>query len=66
MKFSRDDLVDQTQRDQAHFEAMRINVKNALIREVKKVWPRANEIWPQKYQYEGDTISADSPSPSPD
>lgn len=51
-KIKRDDLRDQFQKDTDFFNDMPNNVKNALISELKKFWPKANQIWPTKFSYE--------------
>jgi hypothetical protein len=49
VSFTRADLRDQLERDEAYFGGMRANAKNALVSEIKKFWPRAGDIWKSKF-----------------
>ncbi len=50
--FKKEDFRNQIVKDQELFDSMPNNVKNALVSELKKFWPKAHVIWPEKFSYE--------------
>lgn len=49
MNFTSEDLKGQLDQDRAYFERLKANVKNALVSEITSFWPKAKEVWPDKF-----------------